>query len=89
MKKLFIIFSQLREDNKNSESKIPLALPQKQAGKGIHIKSSCSKCGGIVGSLGAGKRPRESSLICAGCKRFISWIGASELAALTWKGGER
>jgi hypothetical protein len=35
MAKLFIIFSQLREEIKNSESQIPLAPPQKQAGKGI------------------------------------------------------
>lgn len=73
MKKPFIIFSQLREEIKNSEAKIPLAPPQKQAGKGIHLESPCSKGRGITGKLGAGRKPQE----------------ASELSLIARKGGER
>jgi hypothetical protein len=79
MKKSFIILSQLREEIKSSEFGIPISPPQKQAVKGIHLESPCSKCWGITGKLGAGRKPQEASLHCHQCKRFIRWISASEL----------
>jgi hypothetical protein len=58
MKKPFIIFSQLREEIKNSESQIPLSPPQKQAGKGIRLKSPCPHCGDTSPPrTGAGRKP--------------------------------
>ena len=89
MKKSFIIFSQLREEIKNSESQIPLAPPQKEAGKGIRLKSPCPHCGDTSPPrTGAGRKPGEASLHCASCKRFIRWISANELSFIARKGGE-
>lgn len=50
------------------------------------IFSLCPQCGSPQTKLGAGKKPREASLLCANCGKFIRWIGAAELNALL-KGG--
>ncbi|HEY9652298.1 MAG TPA: hypothetical protein V6C95_16685 [Coleofasciculaceae cyanobacterium] len=50
------------------------------------IFSLCPQCGSPQTKLGAGKKPREASLLCANCGKFIRWIGAGELNALL-KGG--
>lgn len=51
----------------------------------------CAKCGSSEHRLGAGKGPHSASLRCAGCDRFIKWIGKNELAriAATTKGVQR
>lgn len=87
MQKSFIIFSQLREGNKNSESKLPLASPQKAAKKVIELESPCSKCREITGKLDAGRKPEEASISCSECKKFVRWISTAELSGLA-KGGE-
>jgi len=87
VQKFFIIFSQLREGNRNSESKCPLASPQKAAKKAIELESPCSKCRGITGKLGAGGKPGRASISCSECKKFVRWISAAELSVLG-KGGE-
>lgn len=85
MKKKFIIFSQLREEIKNLESRIPLAPPQKQAGKGIHLKSPCG-CTSPP-RTGAGRKPGEASLHCDSCNQFIRWVSVSSLTRVA-EGGE-
>lgn len=45
----------------------------------IPLDLPCIKCGGGAGKLGAGRQPRESSLLCTNCGSFIKWLSASEL----------
>jgi hypothetical protein len=60
-------------------NRLPLVSPQKPIARAIELKSPCSGCGGTTGKIGAGRKPGEVSLHCAGCKRFLRWIAASEL----------
>ncbi len=50
------------------------------------ILSPCPQCGSLQTKLGAGKKPREASLLCANCGKFIRWIGVAELKSFL-KGG--
>jgi endogenous inhibitor of DNA gyrase (YacG/DUF329 family) len=43
----------------------------------------CPSCGSTATKLGAGKDPHTASLSCAGCNRWIKWIGKAELTKLT------
>jgi len=42
----------------------------------------CPKCQSPQGKLGAGRKPKESSLICADCRQLIRWLSAAEAEKL-------
>jgi N-acetyl-gamma-glutamylphosphate reductase len=63
-----------RKDNVQNQS-LPLSQP-------------CN-CGGTSGQFGAGRKPKETSLHCSECQKFIRWVPASEHFQLTGKGGAR
>jgi len=46
-------------------------------------RPDCPKCNSTATKLGAGKGPHTASLSCAGCNRWIKWIGKAELAKFT------
>jgi hypothetical protein len=54
---------------------IPKPLETRQ----ITLDSPCAKCGESSGRLGAGRQPRESSLLCGKCGSFVKWLSASEV----------
>lgn len=54
--------------------------PKPKVGE-IQLKDSCC-CGSRFGRTGAGRKPGEASLHCAQCRKFIQWIGASELKSV-------
>lgn len=77
----FIIISQF---NSPAKRRLEQNLDTPRA---IHLESPCSKCGGITGKIGAGRKPGESSIVCGACRKFLRWISPIELKALI-KGGE-
>lgn|SRR5574339_236235 len=88
--------AQSPEDNRRLESNNPskdifdrLKKRRKPSFTGIPpltFESPC-RCGSLRGKFGAGRKPRESSLICGGCGIFICWVSEQEIKALL-KGGE-
>lgn len=46
------------------------------------LNPPCGKCGSEVGKLGAGRKPKESSLYCCQCRKLIKWLSRSELRSL-------
>jgi hypothetical protein len=50
---------------------------EKERGE-IHLKSPCC-CGGTLAKTGAGRRPKEVSLHCAQCRKFVAWVMSSDL----------
>jgi len=80
MKNSFIIISYLENTSKNENHSHQRLAPS--------IKNKeCPHCGSPERRTGAGRKPKEASLHCRECKRFLRWISANELKALI-KGGK-
>jgi hypothetical protein len=60
----------------------PRSTPKPAETRQIPLDLPCSKCGGEAGKLGAGRQPRESSLLCGKCGKFIRWVSTSEVNGL-------
>jgi hypothetical protein len=53
----------------------------------VTLRNPCG-CGSSSGRLGAGRKPKELSLACSECKKFIAWLPANQLKKLVDQGGE-
>ncbi len=48
----------------------------------ISLQNPCPKCQGEFDRIGAGRKPHESSLNCADCRKFLGWLDSDTLAVL-------
>lgn len=71
-------------DNSNTITPQGQSVPSGHRVNPNHLP--CNECGSTQRKLGAGRQPREASLLCA-CGKFIKWIGGSELVKLN-QGGQ-
>lgn len=64
------------------------STPQSQSGHRVNPNHlPCNECGSTQRKLGAGRQPREASLLCE-CGKFIKWVSVSELVKLN-QGGQK